>query len=178
MPVYIALLRGLNVGRNSLKMERLREICADLGFKYARTYVQSGNVVFEATGAPSRWHGKLERALTGEVRLPVSIIVRTPADLRAVVARNPFLKRRGIDTAKLHVTFLTEVPGKEARNALNEIPAGKDEQCLSKENIYVYCPNGYGRTKLSNNAIEKALGVRATTRNWNTVKTLCAMAGD
>jgi uncharacterized protein (DUF1697 family) len=178
MPVYIALLRGVNVGRNSLRMERLREICVDLGFTNARTYVQSGNVVFEAKGLPSRWHGKLERALTGEVRLPVSIIVRTPAALRAIIARNPFLKRRGIDPAKLHVTFLTEVPGKEARNGLNEIPAGKDEPYLSGENIYIYCPNGYGRTKLSNIAIEKALGVRATTRNWNTVKTLCAMAGD
>jgi uncharacterized protein (DUF1697 family) len=178
MPVYIAMLRGVNVGRNSLKMERLREICADLGLKSARTYVQSGKVVFAAKGAPSQWRGKLERALTGKIRLPVSIIVRTPAELRAIVARNPFLKRRDIDTAKLHVTFLTEVPGKEARDALNEIPTGKDEHYLSKQNIYIYCPNGYGRTKLSNNAIERALGVRATTRNWNTVKTLCAMARD
>jgi uncharacterized protein (DUF1697 family) len=176
MPAYIAMLRGVNVGRNSLKMERLREICVGLGFKNTRTYVQSGNVVFEAKGPSSGWCGKFERALAAEVRLPVSIIVRTPAEMRAIIAHNPFLKRRGIEATKLHVTFLAEAPGKAARDALTGIAAGGDEHQLSGNNIYVHCPNGYGRTKLSNNAFEKALGVRATTRNWNTVKSLYAMA--
>lgn len=175
MPVYIAMLRGVNVGRNSLKMERLRKICLELGFRNARTYVQSGNVVFEANGAPSRWCGKFERALAAEVRLSVSIIVRTPVQMRAIVSRNPFLKRQGIDTTKLHVTFLMHEPGKTTRSALIDILADDDAFHLSGENIYIHCPNGYGRTKLSNNALEKALGVRATTRNWNTVKMLHAM---
>ncbi|HEY8268269.1 MAG TPA: DUF1697 domain-containing protein [Xanthobacteraceae bacterium] len=178
MPVYIAMLRGVNVGNNSLKMERLREVCMDLGFRSVRTYVQSGNVVFEATGVPSRWCGKFERALAAEVRLPVSIIVRTPAEMRIIVSRNPFLKRRGIDTTKLHVTFLMQEPSKTARSALTGISAGDDEFHLSGENIYIHCPNGYGRTKLSNNAHEKTLGVRATTRNWNTVNRLYAMAAE
>ena len=178
MPVYIAMLRGVNVGRNSLKMERLREICMGLGFTNARTYVQSGNVVFKAKGSPSGWCGKFERALAAEVRLPVSILVRTPAEMRAIVARNPFLKRKSIETAKLHVTLLMEMPSKAARGALTKIAAGGDEYRLAGKNIYVYCPNGYGRTKLSNNALEKALGVRATTRNWNTVNMLCAMTAE
>ncbi|MEX0591528.1 MAG: DUF1697 domain-containing protein [Xanthobacteraceae bacterium] len=177
MPVYIAMLRGVNVGRNSLKMDRLREICGELGFKNAKTYVQSGNIVFEAKGEPSRWCGKLEHALATEVRLPVSIVVRTPAEMRAVIARNPFL-RQGIDTTKLHVTFLAKAPGKIARDALARIATNGDEHHLSGENIYLHCPSGYGRTKLSNNALEKALGVRATTRNWNTVKALYALAID
>lgn len=178
MAVYIAMLRGVNVGRNSLKMERLREICMGLGFKNTRTYVQSGNVVFKAKGSPSGWCSKLERALAAEVRLPVAVIVRTPAQMRAIISRNPFLKQRGIDTAKLHVAFLSEAPGKAVRNALTGIAAGSDEHHLSGENIYVYCPNGYGRSKLSNNAIERELGVRATTRNWNTVNMLYAMTAE
>lgn len=178
MPAYIAMLRGVNVGHNSLKMERLRDLCAALGFKEARTYVQSGNVVFKAERSPSVCASKLERVLATEVRLPVSIIVRTPAEMRAIITHNPFLKRRGIETTKLHVTFLAEAPGKAVRDALSRIAGGDDEYRLVGKNIYLYCPNGYGRMKLSNNALEKALGVRATTRNWNTVNMLYAMAAE
>src|SRR3984957_18448844 len=99
MPVLIALLRGVNVGGNILKMDRLREICAKLGAKNPRTYVQSGNVVFEAQGRASDWTAKLEKKLAGESRLPVSVIVRTSAEISKVLAGNPFLREKGIDTA-------------------------------------------------------------------------------
>ena len=145
-------------------------------FQERETYVQSGNVVFEAKGAPSQWHGKFERALAAEVRLPVSIIVARRPRCVTIIARNPFLKRKDIETAKLHVTFLAEAPGKSSARCADRDRGGQRRIPLVRKNVYVYCPNGYGRTKLSNNALEKALGVRATTRNWNTVKTLCAMA--
>jgi uncharacterized protein (DUF1697 family) len=176
VPVYIALLRGVNVGGNVLKMDQLREMCAMLGFANARTYVQSGNVVFEAADKPARWLGKLERALAAEVRLPVSVIVRKPAEVRALIARNPFVRRPGVDPAKLHVTFLAQAPGKDGKEALAAIAVGSDECRLVGHNVYLHCPNGYGQSKLSNNALEKALGVKATTRNWNTVKMLDAMS--
>jgi len=91
MAIYVALLRGVNVGGNVIKMERLRELWSALGFENARTYVQSGNVVFEAAGSPAKWSGVIERRLAGEVRLPVTVILRTPAELRRVIANNPFL---------------------------------------------------------------------------------------
>ena len=96
--------------------------------------------------------------------------------MRSVLAGNPFLKERGIDVARLHVTFLSDVPAPAGWQALRGIKAGADELRHAGREIYLHCPGGYGKTKLSNNAIEKALGVRATTRNWNTVGKLCAMA--
>lgn len=176
MATYVALLRGVNVGGNTIKMERLRELWSELGFKNVRTYVQSGNVVFDAGGSPSRWSPLIEQRLAGETRLPVSVILRTPAQLRATIAGNPFLKETGIDSAKLHVTFLAGAPGKDALKTLSAAKAGADRLCVSGNEIYLHCPNGYGGTKLSNNALEKLLSVRATTRNWNTVNKLCEIA--
>jgi uncharacterized protein (DUF1697 family) len=178
MAVYIALLRGVNVGGNLLKMERLREVCAELGFQNARTYVQSGNVVFKAQGTAARWAEALEKRLAAEARLPVSVIVRTAAEMGRVVAGNPFLRERGIDLARLHVTFLAEEPAKAGLERLGKLKAGTDRfRCIGRK-IYLHCPNGYGKSRLSNNAIEKVLALRATTRNWNTVNTLYEMCGE
>lgn len=176
MAIYIALLRGVNVGQNSLRMERLRELWLELGFRNPTTYVQSGNVVFEAEGPSSNWLPAIEQRLAGETRLPVSVIVRTPTQLRRIITANPFLRETGIDSSKLHVTFLATAAGKEALKKLEALNAGVDRLCLTGEEVYLYCPNGYGRTKLSNSALEKALRVRATTRNWNTTNKLYEIA--
>jgi uncharacterized protein (DUF1697 family) len=176
MPTSIALLRGVNVGGNLLKMERLRAICSELGHRNVRTYVQSGNVVFEATATLSKCAAALEKTLAGETRLPVTVILRTRDEIAKILAGNPFLKVEGIDLTKLHVTFLESAASKEALKTLAAIKAGDDEFRSAGKEIYLYCPNGYGKTKLSNNAIEKALAVRATTRNWNSVNRLYEMA--
>jgi uncharacterized protein (DUF1697 family) len=175
MPNYVALLRGVNVGQNMLKMERVRELCGEMGLKNARTYVQSGNLVFEAEKNAEHWCQALERRLARETRLPVTVIVKTAAEIGKVLRANPFLKEKGIDTTKLHVTFLKEVPEKSAVDALGRIKAGPDRFKWIDREIYLHCPEGYGRSKLSNTAIEKILGVRATTRNWNTVNKLDEM---
>jgi uncharacterized protein (DUF1697 family) len=176
MPVYIALLRGVSVGQNILKMDRLRALCSELGLKNVRTYVQSGNIVFEAKGPASHWAQALERKLAGESRLTISVLARTAAEMSKVLAHNPFLKEKGIDPARLHVTFLQQVPAKTALSALDTLDGGSDRFKRIEQEIYLHCPNGYGRTKLSNNLFEKLLSVRATTRNWNTVNKLVAMS--
>jgi uncharacterized protein (DUF1697 family) len=155
-----------------LRMDRLRELCAELKLKNVRTYVQSGNVVFEAEGTASKWAQALEGKLAGETRLPVTVIVKTAAEIAEVLAANPFLKEKGIDPARLHVTFLRQAPEKAAIGALAKIKGGPDRFHWAGTQIYLHCPNGYGRSKLSNTAIEKTLKVRATTRNWNTVNEL------
>jgi uncharacterized protein (DUF1697 family) len=176
MPTYIALLRGINVGGNILKMDRLRELCAKLGMNNPRTYVQSGNIVFEAQGSASHWAETLERKLEGESRLPVSVIVRTAADMRAVLAANPFLKEKGIDTARLAVTFLQHAPAKPALAALSALKIGSERfHCGGKE-IYLHCPDGFGNAKLY--TLEKVLAQKTTTRNWNTVTKLCEMSAE
>lgn len=170
MAVYIALLRGINVGQNILKMDRLRALCAELGMKNARTYLQSGNVVFEAQGSASHWTQALERRLLGESRLPVSVIVRTAVEIAAVAAGNPFLKEKGIDIARLAVVFLQQAPAKTALEALRALKVGSERfHCVGKE-IYLHCPDGFANAKLY--TLDKVLSQRTTTRNWNTVKKL------
>ena len=176
METYVALLRGVNVGQNTLKMERLRQLWSELGFKNVTTYVQSGNVVFEAEGSPSSWSSAIEQKLDGETRLPVAVLVRTPAELKSIIVRNPFLKEKGVDRSRLHVTFLASAGGKDALKKLSAVNAGGDQFRFSGKEVYLYCPEGYGRTKLSNNALEKVFLVKATTRNWNTVNKLYEIA--
>jgi uncharacterized protein (DUF1697 family) len=177
MPIYVALLRGVNVGQNILRMDRLREVCSEMGLKNVRTYVQSGNVVFEAQGSATHWSQALERRLAGETRLPVTVIVRTAAEIAKVLAENPFQNSKEIDTTRLHVTFLEDAPAKSAVEALGKVKAGVDRFRWVGKQIYLHCPDGYGRTKLSNSVIEKILSLRATTRNWNTVNKLHDMCG-
>ncbi|HEX5423040.1 MAG TPA: DUF1697 domain-containing protein [Candidatus Acidoferrales bacterium] len=176
MTTYIALLRGVNVGQNLLKMERLRELCEKLGMKDARTYVQSGNLVFAADGNAAKWEQSLERKLAGETRLPVSVLVRTAAEMKKVLAGNPFVKEKGIDTKRLAVVFLQQTPSKQALEKMRSVDAGNERFHCSGREIYIHCPDGFARTKLY--ALDKFLAQRTTTRNWNTVTKLCAMCDE
>src|SRR3989442_14204099 len=96
--------------------------------------------------------------------------------MKTIANDNPFLTDRGIDHSKLHITFLSELPAKAVLgrpNALNAVP---DQFRIKGREVYLYCPNGYGRSKLSNESFEKLLSVQATTRNCKTVKTLIQMS--
>jgi uncharacterized protein (DUF1697 family) len=178
MPSYIALLRAVNVGGNLITMERVRAIWTELGFKNVRTYVQSGNVIFEGDGRPAGWLAAIEQRFMGETRLPVSVIVRTPAEMRRIVRGNPFLKDPGIDVAKLHVTFLSGAPSKEAVKELGAIDTAPDRFRVVRTEIYGHCPKGFADVKLTTKVIERVLSVKATTRNWNTVNKLLELAGE
>lgn len=176
MPTYIALLRAVNVGGNILKMERVRAIWAAAGFTNVRTYVQSGNVVFEADNQPGVWLAKLEQTISAETRLPATVIVRTPAELGRIITSNPYFKEPGIDAARLHVTFLSGSPAKDAVKALHSVDTAPDRFQVVRTEIYGHCPNGFADVKLTTKVIERVLSVKATTRNWNTVNKLKEMA--
>ncbi|SDS35699.1 DUF1697 domain-containing protein [Bradyrhizobium canariense] len=176
MTAYIAMLRGVNVGGNSLKMSWLREACADLGLQDIQTYVQSGNIVFSSRLSASKLEQTLKATIDKQTRLPVTVVVRRAAEMAEIITGNPFLKQKGIDVAKLHVTFLVEAASKLAASKLDVLAGTRDEYRLAQREIYLHCPVNYGESKISNNAIEKALSVGATTRNWKTVTTLHEMA--
>ena len=106
----------------------------------------------------------------------MTVVVRSASDLADIIAGNPFLKQKGVDITKLHVTFLDKAVLKPAVGKLDALAGTRDEYRLAGREIYLHCPVNYGQTKLSNTAIEKALSVGATTRNWKTVTTLRAMA--
>jgi uncharacterized protein (DUF1697 family) len=176
MTSHIALLRGVNVGGNVLRMEHVRAVLTNLGLADVKTYLQSGNVLFTAPRPAAKLAQLIEAELGGEARLPVSVIIRTPAQLGRIIDANPFLKEAGVDARTLHVTFLADRPPKPGLAALGAVKSGADRWHAAGTEIYLHCPDGYGRTKLNNTAIERLLSVRATTRNWNTVKALYEMS--
>ncbi len=178
MTEYVAMLRGVNVGGNSLKMDWLRQACENLGWQNVRTYVQSGNIVFASPGSALKLAQALKATIDAQTRLPVTVVLRSAAEMEKVVADNPFLKQKGIDLTKLHVTFLGKVPVKPPLDRLDALAGTRDHYRLKGSELYLNCPINYGETKLSNAAIEKVLGVGATTRNWKTVTTLHQMAAE
>ena len=176
METSLALLRGVNVGGKTCKMEALRALFDKLGASQVRTYVQSGNVVFAiAPAAQARLATTLEKRLSQEFGFPIRVLVKTLKELEQVVKRNPFVKDKAIDQSKLHVTFLSGIPKNAAAEDLQNLAAPGEQFRVWDKQIYLYCPNGYGRTKLSNNAIEKKLSLVATTRNWRSVNALLTM---
>lgn len=172
IPTYIALLRGVNVGGNPLKMQRLVELLGEIGCQNVRTYVQSGNVVFARKGTAKHWQAAIEGCLAGQTRLPVRVLVRTAAQVAKTLRENPFLHEPGIDATKLHVTFLGAKPSAEGLKKLAAIAAGRDRYHVAGHQVYLHCPDGYGRSKLAGATLERVLGVPTTTRNWNTISAL------
>lgn len=175
MPVYVAMLRSVNAGGNPLKMQWLRDACAELGFADVRTYLQSGNLVLSSKLGADAVAKKLKARIDGQTRLPVPVFVRTAIEIKAIADGNPFLNRKGIDASKLHVTFVSALTESPDTARLDKLAGTRDEYRLASREVYLHCPINYGQTKLSNAAIEKVLGP-ATTRNWNTVTALAAMS--
>ncbi|MEO6501335.1 MAG: DUF1697 domain-containing protein [Jatrophihabitantaceae bacterium] len=173
MKTYAALLRGVNVGKNQLAMADLRALLADLGGKDVRTYLQSGNAVFgHATTDLAELAQAIERGLATS-GVSTKVLLRTGKDLAGVLAGNPYLTREP-DPAKLHVTFLAEAPA--AERAQLQAPASETATfTLAGKEIYLHCPDGYGRTKLTNSFFESRLSAVATTRNWRTVTALAEL---
>ncbi|MCP2167220.1 DUF1697 domain-containing protein [Goodfellowiella coeruleoviolacea] len=179
MNTCVALLRGINLGnRNKVGMAELAGLFVALGHSAVRTHLRSGNVVFAtASTDQARLAGDIEAALADELGLAVRVLLRDAAELRALVAANPFVAR-GADPAALHVTFLAEPPD-PARWSERPVPDTRpDEFAVRGRDVYLCCPAGYGRTTLNNAFWERRSGVPATTRNWRTVTALLAMAGD
>ena len=155
-----------------MSMQLLKERYASLGFNDVLTYVQSGNVVFSASGNPASIKEKIQKDIKDTFGFEVTVFIRTGQDLSELLKNSPF---RGKDETKLHVTFLSQKPASVPMGELESAKVGAEDFRISGKEIYLYCPNGYGVTKLSNSFFEKKLKVSATTRNWRTVNTLLTM---
>ena len=170
---YAALLRGINVGGVRLAMSDLREICGGCGLEQVQTYVQSGNVVFtspETNGA--KLEALIERGISEALDMQIPVLVRSPKQLKAVVADSPYAAAAK-DPKALYVTFLKAAPTAAAVKAVD--PQPPDEFTVVGHEIHLNMVGGYGRTKLSNAYFERKLKAVATTRNWRTVNTLIDM---
>jgi len=177
MTVIISMLRGVNVGgHNKIKMDALRDLYESLGLRDPQTYVQSGNVVFRAEAKdPAVLAKGIEDAIERKFGFRPSVVLRTTSDLTDVIARNPFAKRSGIEASKLLVTFLAAAPSPEICEEVLRIKVGTEEVRIDGRELYVYFPDGMGRSKVWP-AIEKALKKSGTGRNWNTVTKLLEIA--
>jgi uncharacterized protein (DUF1697 family) len=177
MPRYVALLRSVNVaGHGRLSMDELRRSFATLGYADVTTYIQTGNVLF-ATSSKSQ--KKLVADITTQLEhdfgTSPAVLVRSIDELAAVATTSPF-PQKAADPARHHVTFLAETPSRQRLAAFDPPPSGRDELTIVGREVYVHTPDGYHATKLTGTYLERHLGVMSTTRNWNTVTKLLALA--
>ncbi len=172
------MLRGINVGGSKpIRMADLKAAYEALGLLNVETYVNSGNVVFESAKLTApELATKIEAQLKKVFGHDIPVIIRDTAALKKIIAGNPFLKNgREIDLERLYVTFLSSTPTKADVTNLIVPQAQDDEYIIKGQEIFLYCPQGYGNTKLSNNLFEKKLKTSATTRNWRSVNALYEM---
>jgi len=173
---YVAMLRAINLkGHNRIGMADLRALFVDHGCTDVSTYVQSGNVVFKSPKTAAQLVRAIERAISSAFGLDVTALVRSKQELGKVVAGNPFTARAA-DSAHLHVTFLAAAPAAARVRDLRARAFAPEELAVRGREVYLHCPNGYGRTKLNNAFLEKQLRVAGTTRNWRTVTRLADLA--
>jgi len=178
MEKFVSLLRGINVsGQKKIKMAELKAMYLSLGFQNVETYIQSGNVVFESKITDKSEIKKLiENAIKKQFDFDVPVHVLCKLEIEDAFKLNPFLKRKNIPIEHLGITFLENSPDASPLQSISELSvAGKDEFQIIDKNIFLLLPNGFGRTKLSNNMFERKLKTNATSRNWKTITKLVEM---
>jgi len=178
MPVLISMLRGINVGgHNQIKMDALRALYESLKLEAPQTYVQSGNVLFRSKEKNMpQLAKKIEDGIERQYGFRPGVILRTAEELRKAVAANPFGKRRDIEPGKLLVTFLSAEPATGAQSTLDSFKGYPEELHLKGRELYIYFPNGAGKSKLPWSSVERLLKVTGTARNWNSVTKMLEMA--
>jgi uncharacterized protein (DUF1697 family) len=185
MPIYISMLRGINIGPHKrVKMDDLRKSFEALGFEQIKTYIQSGNVVFKTRKTPTSVLSKrIEEKIVSDFGFSVSVISRSSEEMAKAIELNPFLSDRGsvdekIDPDKLHVMFLSEVPVPSALKKLSDLIAAPDRCRSIDRELYFYLPNGVSGSILMKKPVDRILAVVTTMRNWKTVNSLHQMCKD
>ena len=174
--IYIALLRGINVGgHKKIKMEALRNSLETLHFKNLKTYIQSGNVVFQFKDVGvEKISSSISKKIKDDFGFDVPVIVKTYAELKHVFLNNPFINKYEIE--KLYVAFLSTNPSNELIDKFGSF--GEDKYVFVNDILYLCYAERVSDSKLTNKIIESKLNVIATSRNWKTVTQLVLMAND
>ncbi len=170
---YLSLLRGINIGgRKKIRMQDLAQLYEAMGFLNVRTYIQSGNVIFEAADEDgARVASRIEDGIRRRYGFDVRVLIKTAPQMRRVLDDKPF------DDERIFVTFLFQTPQHIPIDELNRVKQLSEQFHIAGDIVYFFCPDGYGRTKLSNNFLEAKLKVAATTRNWKSVRALHELMG-
>jgi len=164
-------------GHNSIKMTGLSLLYSDLGFTCIQTYIQSGNVLFSAKNESpvSEIEQRIEMEILSKFNFIIPTMVRTTKEVTQLLTRNPFLNEENFDDAKMAVIFLHKAPSDSQINKVININYPPDKFRISGREIFIYCPNGFGKTKIYTNFFEKKMGVTGTARNWKTIKAIVQM---
>jgi uncharacterized protein (DUF1697 family) len=177
VPTWVGLLRGINVGgKNLLPMTDLTRLFEAAGCAGVQTYIQSGNVLFTASRARAeKLPGLIASGIADRFGYRVPVLLRTAAELGETIRQNPFLEA-GAPENRLHVLFLANQPDAGRVAALDPLRSPPDAYAVRGREIYLQCPNGVGRTKLTNAYFDSGLATISTGRNWRTVLKLFELA--
>ncbi|HLH61651.1 MAG TPA: DUF1697 domain-containing protein [Ktedonobacteraceae bacterium] len=177
MARFVSLFRGINVGGNHpVRMDELKALLESLGLRDVATYIQSGNVVFSGEDIDlAQLPAQIEERFAQRFGFQARVIVRSAAELSEIIANNPFQGQPEKESKWTVVLFLSSPPGSAALEELRQAYTGPEEYYLIGQELYIYYPNGQGRSKLTNTLLEKKLKTSGTARNWNTVLQLQKM---
>lgn len=181
MTTYISLLRGINVGgKRKILMVDLKALYKKLGFTQVVTYIQSGNVIFEAKKSLSiqEIEEAIKLALQKKYNFDVPVLVRTIRSFKSTIKINPFLKDKKVAIERLYLTFLAEKPSAEKLESIKTIDTANDSCQIIDKDIFICCSEKYSSSKLTNTFFESKLKVKATTRNWKTISKLVEIVSD
>lgn len=178
MQTYIALLRGINIGgHNKLPMKELRELLGNLGLENVKTYIASGNVVFQGREInPAELEEQISAAIQKDHGFEPRILILKAAEIEAAVQANPFPEAEP-EPKSLHLYFLTDIPENPNLEAIEEVKKDNERFELVDKFFYLHAPDGVGRSKLAGR-VERYLGVTTTARNWRTVNKIMEMVRD
>ncbi len=172
MKKVVAFLRGVNMaGHNKIRMTDLKALFIELGFNDTTTYIQSGNVIFSRPDNLSM--DKIILLINKEIArrfgYHVDVIMRTREDLEKTVSLNPFASEKNFDPSKMAVLFLDKAPAEDQVARVSGINYQPDRFYISGREIYLYCPNGFGKTRLSTDFFKNKMKLTGTGRGWRSV---------
>ncbi|WP_341280070.1 DUF1697 domain-containing protein [Paenibacillus sp. FSL H8-0537] len=176
MAIYIALLRGINVGGHKIiKMQDLQRMFEQLGVQQVKTYIQSGNVLFESDAPADQLRQQIQQEIMAVFGFDVPVVIRTNTELAAIVASSPFDADQLQAGENIYVALLADTPTEEGKQRLLACSSEVDDYRLHDSEVYIYCRQSVRKSMFSNNLLEKKLGVSATSRNWQTMNKLLSL---
>lgn len=178
MKTYIALLRGINVsGKNKIPMADLRAMLTDMGLNSVKTYIQSGNVVFQSKEDKTAiLEASIKENIKSAFGFEVPVLVKTKTELEVIFKSNPYTDSDAIKEKQVYFVLLKNPAERELVKAFHSEKYATEDFKITDDCVYLLCKIGYGKAKLNNNLIERKLKVEATTRNYNTMVKLLDMS--
>lgn len=179
MQICVSLLRGVNMtGHNTVKMTDLVAVYRKLGLRDAESYIQSGNVIFNIPENKSLQllSSRIEEAILKKFNFKIPVIIRTLDELKETISVDLFKDEKSFNEDRLSVIFLKEFPQPEQIEKVKSIDYPPDKFKIIGKEIFIYCPNGFGKTKLYTSFFENKMKVTGTARNWKTVNKIFELA--